>query len=1254
MKQKNYKVDLEIYVVFIIVIGISVFNAIYSSVFINRNQDVTTNIMTDDIPSLQALENMNSLIIRSKMYSTNWVYLEGNREDKEKLKTLHTVDYPERKASILALMHKWKDSASVDSMQAIFRLFELQINNQKKVIDALASHEDYQDPMKLFYAEEIVNDQILPQCTNLIYSLNRIILKRKALAEQEHAKVKASSRTLMWSLLTLAIMIVLVVLIAAFYMSSNIIVPTMKLRNYIEQMGKGEVPEINVRSRKTAVGQMTEAVQSLREGLMRTAEFARNIGAGNFDVEYTPLGTHDELGIALVQMRASLLQANRDNQLRHWTSMGSARINEVLRDNNNDITKLTDEIIEVLVKHMHSFHGGIYLIEKDEINGLEWIQLHGSFAMDSRLKAKAKLNLGEGLIGQAIKGGNVIHLENAPNSYVSISSGLGESPASHILIVPLKYRGIVYGAVELASFDTFSTQEIDFIENAGETMASTIDSVKANMLTHRLLDETRLQADRLAAQEEELRQTNDELSHQSQLLQASEEELKESNLELKANARALGQQNEILEQAREALILKAKELERNNRYKSEFLANMSHELRTPLNSVLILAKLLSDNPENNLSRKQVEYAGVIHKSGNDLLLLINDILDLSKIEAGKIDLLLEETEFKTIKKDTFELFTELAKEKKIEFEIEQHSGVPEKFITDRVRLEQVLKNLLSNAFKFTSTGGKVIFRIKRPDRRFRFSNPELKNSNNILELSVTDNGIGIPEDKQQLIFNAFQQADGSTSRRYGGTGLGLSISKMLVSLLGGEMQLESTPNKGSTFYVFIPLKSDYQPESQENTPEETPRRNFETGDIASLFLTEANSESETQLNEDGIRDDRNNISDQDKVLLIVENDISFANALLNMAHEKHYKALVAPDGEAGLLYAEQYNPSAIIMDMQIPGSDGIGVLQKIRSHAKLSQIPVHIVTATERKNLLMDLGATACLKKPLDLKDLDDVFAHIDDTIPVVSPRVLVIEKSSIDREIIGNLLHSKNSLVDLKAVSSSEEAAALLSENVFHCIILDLDLGVDKEEGLRLLEKIKSSPEHEATPVIVFTSCEIKEAEEENLRKWTDAIVLKSEESTERLIAETELFLNKVSQGAKVSKNIQIPPSLENLLNGKSVLLVDDDIRNIYALSSVLEQQGMKVITATNGKDALKKLGRQPQVDIILMDIMMPEMDGYLATQQIRQIEKFKNLPIIALTAKAMNGDREKCIQCGASDYISKPVAIEQLLSLMRVWLYQ
>jgi CheY-like chemotaxis protein len=428
----------------------------------------------------------------------------------------------------------------------------------------------------------------------------------------------------------------------------------------------------------------------------------------------------------------------------------------------------------------------------------------------------------------------------------------------------------------------------------------------------------------------------------------------------------------------------------------------------------------------------------------------------------------------------------------------------------------------------------------------------------------------------------------------------------------------------------------------------------ETDLVPSAVSKSANISGLPGEGNEALVDDRNDIQPHDKVLLIVENDQVFASALFDMAHEKNYKAVIATDGDSGLLYAEQYNPSAIIMDMQIPGSDGLSVLQKIRAHEKLNQVPVHVVTASERKNLLMDLGATACLKKPLDLRDLDDVFAHIDETIPVISPKVLVIEKSTIDREIIENLLRSKNNFVNIRSASSIDESREFLSENTFHCIILDLDVGEKKVEGISFLEEIKSMHSHRSTPVIVFTSGEIGEEDEMNLKKWTDAIVLKSEESTERLIAETELFLNKVSMHPQGTRNIQIPPSLLNLLNGKHVLLVDDDIRNIYALTSVLEQHGMKVTMAKNGADALNKLEKYPDVDIVLMDIMMPEMDGYLATQKIRQIEQFKNLPIIALTAKAMSGDREKCIQCGASDYISKPVSIEQLLSLMRVWLYQ
>ncbi|MBP9790417.1 MAG: GAF domain-containing protein, partial [Bacteroidia bacterium] len=787
MKNNNYKIDFEIYIVFIIVISISVFNAIYSSMNISKNQDATSKIMVVDVPSLQALENMNLLITKSKMYSTNWVYLQSNKEDKGKLRMIHEVEYPSLKGDISNLMINWKEKEDIDSMKYVFAEFERCMVAQNELMRTLVNFDDYEDAVKKFQAEGIVENQILPQSTKIISQLNRLILKKKASADLMHTEMLSSSRTLMWSVLGIAILIVIVILIAAFYMSNHIIVPTMKLRNIIVQMASGEIPELNVKPHANAVGQMTEAVGTLALSLKKTTHFAHAIGEGNLSTDYQPLSDHDELGNALMQMRANLRRADEDNRQRSWVSSRSEKINEVLRENTDDINKLSDAIISTMVKYLNAFHGGLYLLEDTSAGSESKIILHGSYGMHDKVKARNVFDYGEGLIGQSIKDGEVIYLQDVPSSYTIIGSGLGSMPASHVLIIPLKHHDKVYGAVELAGFNMFQSFEIGFVKSIGETIGSTISSVISNTLTKRLLEETRQQAERLKMQEEELLRTNEELSNQSRLLQASEEELKQGNIEMKIKARELEQKNEILEQAREAISIKAKELELNNRYKSEFLANMSHELRTPLNSVLILAKLLSENKDKNLTDKQAEYARVIHKSGNDLLLLINDILDLSKIEAGKIELMPEQTSIEQVKSDIRSLFTEVANEKEIDFEIENHSELPETIFTDRVRLEQIIKNLLANAFKFTPAKGKITLKIKRPDRVTLFSNPSLRGQKNIVEFSVTDTGIGIPAEKQALIFEAFQQADGSTSRKYGGTGLGLSISKMLVSMLGGEM-----------------------------------------------------------------------------------------------------------------------------------------------------------------------------------------------------------------------------------------------------------------------------------------------------------------------------------------------------------------------------------------------------------------------------------------------------------------------------------
>ena len=1242
MKHKSYKIDFEIYIVFIVVIGISVFNAIYSSLKISQNQAAANRIMMVDIPSLQKLENMNLLITRSKMHTTNWVYLPGSADEKKRLETLQSIEYPELKKSILSLMKEWDDKKEEKSMLKVFAGFEDLVIRQKEIMSGLSDFDDYKDPEKKYNAELIIENNILPQSSRLILQLNGMILIRKASADIKHSEMRSSSRSILVNVLGIAILIVIVVLIAAFYMSNNIIVPTMRLKNFILQMGKGEIPEINIKPGENAIGQMILAVQSLTVGLRRTAHFAHEIGDGNLSSEFQPSSEKDELGNALMQMRESLHIADEENKQRIWMSSCTEKINEVLRENTDDIDKLSEAVIAVIVKTLKASQGAIYLFEQGADNATKQIILQGCYAMSGNLHAKKVINYGEGLIGQVIKDGEVIYMRNASKHEAQIQSGLSDFCPTQILIIPLRNHENIFGALELSGFSEFQEFEIRFIQNIGETIGSTIASVKANTLTKNLLSETRKQAAMLISQEEELIKTNEELSNQSKLLQGSEEELMKSNFELKQKARELQQKNDINEQAKQALSIKAKELELNSKYKSEFLANMSHELRTPLNSVLILAKLLEENKGSNLTSKQTEYAKVIHKSGKDLLLLINDILDLSKIEAGKVELLPEETNINSVCNDLKMLFEEIAVEKKIEFQIDQQLSESTKFISDKLRLEQIIKNLLSNAFKFTPVGGNIKFQIKRPDINISFSSPNLFNRKNIIEFSVTDNGIGIPAEKQALIFEAFQQADGSTSRSYGGTGLGLSISKMLVSMLGGEMQLISEQGHGCTFFVFLPVDYLVEKDAMLNISDAVSKPQS-TND--KIFHNDTTKKFHSL-------DDRNSLVATDKILLIVEDDLNFAGILLDMAHDRNLKAVIATDGNEGLKYAEEINPSAIILDMQLPGLSGWSLLNKIKANEKLNHIPIHVMSAMDRQQLGIDMGASAYLRKPLDKKDLDDAFIIIDQTIQRDVKHVLLIEDVSIHQEIVSNLLTSYHRNVEVKSVFNTATALEIILKQNIDCIILDLDLGNGPEEGVSFLQKLKAEENFSLIPVIIFTGVELDSETELKIKAFSAKIVNKDTDSLDKLTEETERFLHNISERKMVVP--VIPVYMADILKDKTVLVVDDDMRNIYALSNALEGQDMLVLTAANGIEAIAKLKENPQTDIVLMDIMMPEMDGFQAMQEIKKIEKLNLIPIISLTAKAMVGDREKCIQYGASDYISKPVNSDQLFSLMRVWLYK
>lgn len=771
------------------------------------------------------------------------------------------------------------------------------------------------------------------------------------------------------------------------------------------------------------------------------------------------------------------------------------------------------------------------------------------------------------------------------------------------------------------------------------------------------------QKEELAAQEEEMRIFNNELRLQTEKLTASEEELRmqqqelaqantqleEKSQELESNNKLVLEKNKDLERAKMVLDLKAKELEASSKFKSEFLANMSHELRTPLNSILILSKLLSTNKEENLTEKQMEFANVINKSGTDLLKLINEVLDLAKVESGKIDLEIEEHSIREFAKDLQQTFMAIGKEKEIDYSVTCEDAVEKVFVTDSHRLAQVVKNLLSNAFKFTPEGGRVKLEFKNIVSNGQFDEESLSSAKNVLEISVTDTGIGIEEDKLNTVFEAFKQADGSTQRKYGGTGLGLSISKELVHLLGGEIKLTSEKGKGSTFSVYLPYEIEIKEEVSVEPEQITTQPNLDSA----LDHYVENFGGLGQKFPSIIDDDRESFETSDKTVLIVEDDLKFAKVLLDFARERGFKGVVVNQGDLALKYVEAYNPKAIILDMQLPVMDGWSVLKKLKA-SRYSDVPVHVVSGMDQKDMGMKLGAVDYMIKPISEEALQSTFKSIESVIGNTIRNILIIEDNSAQNIAIKELISSKH----LNSVSahSGKQALKKLKGESYDMIILDL--GLPDMDGLEVLHKVRER--HKTLPVIIFTGRELSKDELKQIEQYKEtSIVLKSDKSFERLLEETELFIHHVNEVLPEEEKVvdigpvkELPDNIQEELDGKSVLIVDDDMRNIYSLQVALEIEGVKTEIATNGQEAVNLIKAGKDYDVVLMDIMMPVMDGYEATRQIREQGK-GDLPIIALTAKAMKGDKEKCLDAGASDYLSKPIDMDKLLSLLKVWAY-
>lgn len=1151
LEQKgSFKIDKKIYVVFFVLITIAISNAVVSTYTIDKSKNITNEIGTVTEPSLMQLFEMNQLVVKSRMYITNWVYLQNNKGDKDDLTDLNRKTYPEVKSKLLALTAHWKNKNDVDSMKRVFVEYDQLIFYENQIMLELINFDDYQDPMKKFAAEEMIETQILPRTQTLAGLLSFITEKKKAEAVVKQESMIESFSMLTVVVLGLAVLIILSVVAITFFMSKNIIRPVMRIRGVILQMSKGELPKLDMNIPKNAVGEMVLALNSLIDGLKQTSSFAKEIGNGNFSSHFEPLSENDLQGKALLEMSERLKTASEADALRSWTTEGVAMMGTVLQQHVESVEKLTEEVVRTIARYVDVQQAGVFLKEIDD-NDEEQIKLYGYYAVNNKLMTAKKYELKEGLIGQCIASNQKIFLRDLEDPYFTIDSGLGKSGNCFLAIIPLFAAGRVLGAIEVACLKELPQIKLEFLEKIAEPVALSIYSAKANLLTKQLLEESMKQADELSAQKQELRWANEELMNKSKLLELSQEELKmqqedlkQMNSELEMKAQLLQEQNLAIEEARQSLVFKAKQLEQSSQYKSSFLANMSHELRTPLNSVLILAKLLAENKSQNLSAKQIEHASVIYKSGNDLLMLINDILDLSKIEAGKIELHHEKITTDEFSFDVQSLFKELANEKGIKFSINTDQDFPAHIFTDKMRLSQIVKNLLSNAFKFTPKEGQVQLNFGFAPKDAIFKNQQLYKTDKVISVSVVDTGIGIPEDKQKIIFEAFQQADGSTSRKFGGTGLGLAISRELSVLLGGDLVLHSIEGSGSTFTVFLPLLSE--------SSDQVSGTSIETNEIET---DQSNTQSHSNLiipfRENEILDDRNNILPGDKKLLIVEDDFPFAKTLIDCCHEYGYKGIIALQGDDGLSYVKQFKPDLIILDMQLPVVNGWSVLKQLKEDAAFKNTPVYIISAMDKKPLGIEMGAKGYLTKPIRKEDLAAIFAAETNIAGMIEPEAQI-----------------------------SATANKKGNENM------------NKHARTRSV----------STPVLI----------------------------------QTPAIGNK------------------NSLNGKTVLIADDDMRNIYSLSTILESEGLTVICASDGNEAIEKLKENKSIEIILMDIMMPNKNGYDAILEIREMELYKGLPIIAITAKAMQGDREKCIDAGASDYITKPVNTEQLLSVMNAWMYK
>jgi CheY-like chemotaxis protein/HAMP domain-containing protein len=979
---------------------------------------------------------------------------------------------------------------------------------------------------------------------------------------------------------------------------------------------------------KDLTGNVNLLAANLTTQVRAIAEVATAVTKGDLtrSIQVDARGEVAELKDNVNTMIDNLRLTTDRNTEQDWLKTNLGRFTSMLQGQ-RDLVRVGQMMLSELAPLVGAHQGVIYQSSddpKDVPNAS--LRLLASYADDGSAGHPPTLKLGEGLIGQCALEKRRILIADLPQDAVRIGSGLFSALPRHVIVLPVLFEGQIKAVIELASLHHYTASHLSFLEQLTSSIGIVLNSIEATMQTEALLAQSQNLAAELQGQQRELQQTNEQLGQKAQ-------QLAEQNAEVE-------RKNQQIEQARRALEEKAEELALTSKYKSEFLANMSHELRTPLNSILILGQQLADNAEENLTPKQVEFARTIRSAGTDLLNLISDILDLSKIESGTVTVEPAEISFANLVDTVQRPFRHDADARGLGFEVYLDSQLGRTLVTDQKRLQQVLKNLLSNAFKFTEKGG-VRLTVSAVASGWSPEHPVLRQAGTVVAFEVSDSGIGIAPEKQKIIFEAFQQADAGTSRKYGGTGLGLAISRELSNLLGGEIQLRSTPGTGSTFTLYLPLR--YVGPSAPGR--EAPRGPLPRPQASPVVRT-------ADVTPEQVPDDRATLQPGETSLLIIEDDPHYARVLADLARDQGFKVLVASRGTEGLDLAREFRPTAVSLDVFLPDMLGWTVLSHLKQDASLRHIPVQVTTLDENRQHGLSRGAFGFITKPATTEGLERALVRIKEYAEPRRRRLLVVEDDEAEKLSIKELLGHDD--IDIVTAGTGEEALALLHEQQIDCMVLDLRL--PDISGFEVMGRIQGDQALQDLPIVVFTGRELSPEQDARLQEMARKVVLKGVESPERLLDETALFLHRVIADLPIQKQnlLEKLHRSDDELQGKKVLVVDDDVRNIFALGSVLERHGMEVLTAQTGSEAIQTLESARDIAVVLMDIMMPEMDGYQTIQIIRRDPRLRRLPIVALTAKAMKGDREKCLDAGASDYLAKPVNTEQLLATLRIWLHR